>query len=68
VKGESKQSQTQGYVSRIEPLLYVPAFNSMKDFHHDWSHWIINRLQVLTRTLQTHLSSLTVPQHQLGAH
>jgi len=25
-------------------------------------------IQVLTRTPWTHLSSLTVPQHQLGAH
>jgi len=23
----------QGFVSRFEPLLYVPAFAAMKDFH-----------------------------------
>ena len=28
------QSQTQRYVSRFEPLLYVPAF-TQKDFHYN---------------------------------
>ena len=27
------QTQTQGYVSRFEPLLYVPAF-TQKNFHY----------------------------------
>jgi len=27
------QTQTQGYVSRFEPLLYVPAF-TQKDFYY----------------------------------
>jgi len=31
---ERRQSQTQEYVSRFEPLLYVSAFIAMKDFHY----------------------------------
>ena len=29
-----KQSQIKGFVSRFEPLLYVPAFTTVKDFHY----------------------------------
>ena len=31
------QSQTPRYVSRFEPLLYVPAF-TQKDFHYSSTH------------------------------
>ena len=33
LKDRETQKQTQGYVSRFEPLLYVPAF-VQKDFHY----------------------------------
>jgi len=34
IEKERRQSQTQEYVSRFEPILYVPAFTAVKDFHY----------------------------------
>ena len=40
-KCEREQSQTREICFEVRaPLLYVPAINTMKDFHQNRSHWI----------------------------
>ena len=53
---KSKQSQTWWNGPRFEPLLYVPAFNTMKDFHYDRSRLMVNHYKFLLE-----LNTLTSP-------
>jgi len=59
---ERKQSQTGTFVSRLEPLLDIPTFTAMKNFHYSWSRKITT-LQVLTRTTRPVSPSYVVTQH-----
>ena len=62
------QMQTQGYVSRFEPPLYIPAFTQkdfnypLKIFHKGTS---IEELQLTTRSIQLQLSHTST---QEGRH
>jgi len=64
---EREQSQTQECVSRFEPLLYVPAFSTMKDFHYSWIPKITNstpsgknnRTRKFFHSMPQHLQSQT---------
>ena len=63
------QTQTQGYVSRFEPLLYVPAF-IQKDFHYVHTESSIKGrpLRNYNSTPEVHNSSLKqIPLHKRWA-
>ena len=61
------QTQTPRYVSRFEPLLYVPAF-TQKDFHYPLLDLPQRDLHLEIRTIQmgVHNSTLT-PLHKRKA-
>jgi len=60
-ESERKQSQARAFVSRFEPLLYIPAFTAMKDF--SMLDPARSLLYIFLRTPRPISPSHLVPQH-----